>query len=94
MQVIQVTERNSVCLYVCLCVYRRLMPVIARAGWGDKTPLQCGVVVNWFWLQAKSPHRHLFVFSTRPEKRLLSLKPHTTHPIHCDSSQSLAKMQV
>ncbi|CAB1438487.1 unnamed protein product [Pleuronectes platessa] len=40
---------------------KRLRPVIARTGWRDKTPLQCGVLVNWFWLGAKSPHRHLFV---------------------------------
>lgn len=97
MQATQVRANNwpyvsaSVC--VSMCAGGSVLSSQGQVG-GDKTPLQCGVLVNWFWLRAKSPHRHLFVFSARPEKRPLSLKPRTTHPIRCDLSQSLAKIQV
>lgn len=71
MQATQVKANNCVSITVCTFVSA------CAGGWGlssrgqvggDKTPLQCGVVVNWFWPGAKSPHRHLFVFSARPEK--------------------------
>lgn len=71
MQAIHVKDHNCTSVTVCICVSECAggsgLSSRGQVG-GDKTPLQCGVVVNWFWLGAKSPHRHLFVFSTRPEK--------------------------
>lgn len=60
---------SSISLRTCVCVQQsRACDCKGRLG-GIRPPLQCRVVVNWFWLRAKSPHRHLFVFSTRPEKK-------------------------
>lgn len=57
----------SPCVRVSLCAADLGLSLQGQVG-GIRPPLQCRVVVNWFWLRAKSPHRHLFVFSTRPEK--------------------------
>lgn len=69
---LQSSVNTQNCLvYPCVCVSMfaadSSLSLQGQVG-GIRPPLQCRVVVNWFWLGAKSPHRHLFLFSTRPEK--------------------------
>lgn len=86
---LQSSVNSDNCLAIYLCMRVHMFSAQAGQCWGrlgDKTssPVQrgCQLVLA----QAKSPHRHLFIFST--EKGLLSLKPHTRCPIPCLSQSS------
>lgn len=89
-------KSTSVCVYACdVSVCAGGSGLSSQGQVGGLRPLSS---VEWLWIGFGSGLNLLtdtsWFFSARPEKRLLSLKPHTAHPIHCDLSQSLAKMQV
>lgn len=70
---------NCLSVYLCVHVYTCSGQAChCKCRLGDKTSSPVWSACELVLAQAKSPHRHL---ST--ERGLLSLKPHTTCPIHC-----------